>query len=62
MKEQVSFFDLATLTFELYLHKHHVFLASSSSKNQKVAEFFKLCFLEKMDGSSPMKTDTFCWT
>jgi hypothetical protein len=28
--ERILLFDLTFLPFELYLHKHHVFLASSS--------------------------------
>jgi hypothetical protein len=41
MNERFSLFDLTDLPFELYLHKHHVFLASSGSENQKADKFFK---------------------
>jgi hypothetical protein len=57
--ERISLFDLAFLSFELHLHQHHVFLASSSSENQKAAEFFKRRFLRKKDGPSPMKSVAF---
>jgi hypothetical protein len=45
--ERISLFDLTFLPFELYLHKNHVFLASSSSENQKAAEFSNVAFSEK---------------
>jgi hypothetical protein len=41
MNEQISPFDLTTLSFELCLHKHNVFLASSGSEIQKAADFFQ---------------------
>jgi hypothetical protein len=44
------FFDLDTLPFELYLHKHPVFLASSRSK--KLTEFSNPA-LEKRTDHSP---------
>jgi hypothetical protein len=47
MKERLRLFDLINLPFELYLHKHHVSLASSSSGNQKVAKFSNGIFPEK---------------
>jgi hypothetical protein len=57
--ERISLYDLTFLPFELYLHKHHVFPASSSSENQKAVEFFKCRFLRKKDGPSPMKMSLF---
>jgi hypothetical protein len=42
-----SLFVLTILPFELYVHKHHVFLVSSSSKNQKAVEFLKRRCLKK---------------
>jgi hypothetical protein len=38
---------LTTLSFEFYVHKHHAFLASSISENQKAAKIFKRRFLKK---------------
>jgi hypothetical protein len=40
INEQILLFDLTTLPCELYLHRHNVFLASSSSENQKVDRNF----------------------
>jgi hypothetical protein len=45
------FSTLTFLPFELYLHKHHV--ASSSSENQKAAEFFNRRFLKKKRWTIP---------
>jgi hypothetical protein len=50
---------LTTLPFELYLHKHQVFLASSSSENQKAADFQKRRFLGKRMDYHPGKSLTF---
>jgi hypothetical protein len=58
--ERISLFDLTFLPHELFLHKHHVFLASSSSENQKDVEFSKCRFFRKKGGPSPMKNVTFC--
>jgi hypothetical protein len=47
MNEQISLLDLTTLTFETYLHKHDVFLASSSPEHQKDVDCFKCRILKK---------------
>jgi hypothetical protein len=47
MSEQISLFDLNTLPFEPYLHRHHVFLVFSSLENQKAAEILKRRFQKK---------------
>jgi hypothetical protein len=47
INKRVSVFDLPALRFELYLHKHHVFLASSSPENQKVGDLFQTPLFEK---------------
>jgi hypothetical protein len=47
MNERISPFELATLTFELCTHKHHVFLALSGSESQNVAKFSKKKILKK---------------
>jgi hypothetical protein len=47
MNDRISLFNLTTLPFEIYQCNYHVFLASSSSENQKAAEFFKRRFLKK---------------
>jgi hypothetical protein len=39
MNERTKLFDLTTLSFELYVHKHHAFLTSSISENRKGAEY-----------------------
>jgi hypothetical protein len=44
MNERISLFDLIILPFDLYLHRHHVFL--QVRKNQKVA-VFELRLLKK---------------
>jgi hypothetical protein len=59
---RISLVDLITLSFELCLHKHHVFLRFSSSENPKAAKFFKRQLSKKMDGPSSMKSAPFCWT
>jgi hypothetical protein len=59
MTEQISLFDLTTSPFELYLRKHHVFLTSSSSENQKAADFQKRRFSEKRMDYHPGKVSLF---
>jgi hypothetical protein len=58
MSKLISLFDLNTLLFELYLHKHHVYLASSISENQKADEFSHTAFWKSMD-HSPWKVSLF---
>jgi hypothetical protein len=41
MNEWILLFELMTLPLELYLHKHHLFLAFSCSENQNANRFFK---------------------
>lgn len=47
MSESNSLFDYTTLSFELYLHKHHVPFASIDWENQKYRDFSNPAILEK---------------
>jgi hypothetical protein len=42
MDESVSLFGLTNFPFDLYLHKHHMFLAPFSSENQKSCRILNL--------------------
>jgi hypothetical protein len=59
MNERTSLFDSTALLFELYLPKHHVFLASSSSVNQKTGRSFLNPVFPKKDGPSQWKVPLF---
>lgn len=47
LNQQISLFDLTNLFLELYLHKHYVLLASSSSENKKLAKFLTPAFWKR---------------
>jgi hypothetical protein len=55
----MSLFGLASLPFELYLRKHHVFRASPVHKIRNMPNFPNAVFLKKRMGYPPWKVSLF---